>query len=108
MKNTIEQGEPVAYIVELSNAATRVLEFELPKHGWEFLGSNAAKITPLYTAPPQPQPMKDALEENERLRDLLEQAQNGLRWYQDAHPEYASPADDELHDAIDRALIEKE
>ena len=42
--------------------------------------------------------------DNERLRDLLERSQNGLRWYQDAHPEDASNADDELHDEIDEAL----
>jgi hypothetical protein len=38
------------------------------------------------------------------LRDLLERAQNGLRWYQDALPGAASEADDELHAEIDAAL----
>ncbi len=40
----------------------------------------------------------------DELKSLLERAQNGLRWYQDAHPEDESPADDELHEAIDNVL----
>jgi hypothetical protein len=39
-----------------------------------------------------------------RLRDLLERSQNGLRWYQDEHPDDDSEADGELHDEIDTAL----
>lgn len=38
------------------------------------------------------------------LLELLESAQNGLKWYQAEHPEDASPADDELHERIDAAL----
>lgn len=40
----------------------------------------------------------------EVLCDLLERAQNGLRWYQDEHPNDASEADGELHIEIEEAL----
>jgi hypothetical protein len=40
----------------------------------------------------------------EALKDLLERAQNGLRWYADMHPDDASEADGELHVEIDEAL----
>lgn len=39
-----------------------------------------------------------------QLRDLLERAQNGLKWYQDSHQEDDSEADGELHAEIDIAL----
>ncbi len=39
------------------------------------------------------------------LKSLLEQAQNGLQWYQDEHPGDESEADFELHDSIERALL---
>lgn len=39
--------------------------------------------------------------EYDKLLDLLERAQNGLKWYQDAHPEHASESDGELHAEID-------
>lgn len=38
------------------------------------------------------------------LRDLLEEAHNGLKWYRDAHPEDNSGADDELYARIEAAL----
>lgn len=38
------------------------------------------------------------------LSDTLERAQNGLRWYQDEHPEDGSEADGELHEEIDALL----
>jgi len=43
-----------------------------------------------------------------RLIGLLSDAQNGLYWYQEEHPEDASPADDELHAQIDQALKESQ
>lgn len=39
-----------------------------------------------------------------KLSNCLEQAQNGLRWYQDMRPEYGSPADTDLHAEIDKVL----
>lgn len=41
---------------------------------------------------------------HDALVEALEDAQNGLRWYQEAHPEDASGADDEMHKKIDAAL----
>lgn len=38
------------------------------------------------------------------LKDILQEAYNGLRWYRDRHPEDDSPADDELYVRIERAL----
>lgn len=50
----------------------------------------------------------EALEaENQRLVHLLAGAQNGLKWYQDEHPEDASEADAELHAQIDEALAQR-
>lgn len=43
-------------------------------------------------------------ENNERLRELLESAANGLRWYQDHHPEDVSEADYEMLEQIDAVL----
>ncbi|VTU32098.1 hypothetical protein H4CHR_02942 [Variovorax sp. PBS-H4] len=42
--------------------------------------------------------------QHNHLINLLQQAQNGLRWYQDMHPDNASGADDELHAEIDAAI----
>jgi len=42
--------------------------------------------------------------ENEQLRSLLESAANGLRWYQDHHPEDGSEADYEMLEQIDAVL----
>lgn len=39
--------------------------------------------------------------------DVLERAQIGLKWYQDAHLEDASNVDDELHEEIDALLLKK-
>lgn len=48
----------------------------------------------------------DYHEKYNKLVDLLERAQNGLRWYQDLHPEHYSEADNELHNEIDEAIIQ--
>ena len=42
--------------------------------------------------------------ENERLCELLESAANGLRWYQDEHPEDVDDCDYEMLEQIDTAL----
>ena len=34
--------------------------------------------------------------DNNNLKIVLEQALNALEWYEDAHPEDGSPADDEF------------
>lgn len=38
------------------------------------------------------------------LRDLLEDAYTGLKWYREMHPENDSQMDDELYARIDAAL----
>lgn len=38
------------------------------------------------------------------LKQTLEAAQNGLKWYRDEYPTAASPVDQEMHDAIENAL----
>lgn len=42
--------------------------------------------------------------ESGQLRELLELAYNGLKWYRDAHPEDDSGADDELYARINAVL----
>ena len=42
--------------------------------------------------------------ELQKLKEVLEDAQTGLKWYQEEHPEDASPVDDELHKKLDELL----
>ena len=48
--------------------------------------------------------LKECEEQLQKLKEVLEDAQTGLKWYQEEHPEDASPVDDELHEKIDELL----
>jgi hypothetical protein len=78
---------------ELSYCITGEAKFKLEGEDVKLLS-----VSPEYfTTPQQSQTVTE-------LKLLLERAQNGLRWYEEAHPEDNSPADDELHEEIDRLL----
>lgn len=55
----------------------------------------------LYALPPDAELVR---KENEHLRELLESAANGLRWYHDHYPESVSEADYEIMEKIDQGL----
>ncbi len=46
----------------------------------------------------------ELFDDNKRLRLALEQARNGLQWYQDRYPEAVDGSDDEAMTEIDAAL----
>ena len=43
----------------------------------------------------------------EELEDVLEDCQNGLKWYAESYPEGWSKADDEINERIDKLLTPK-
>jgi hypothetical protein len=56
---------------------------------------------PFYLLPPDAEALRA---ENERLKELLESAANGLRWYHDEYPDRVSESDYEMLEQIDGAL----